>query len=260
MNEATLSQAVSLPVGSPGAVIVVRNLQKSFGDHVVLRDFNFTLQAEENLAVLGKSGSGKSVLIKCIVGLIPPDAGEIQVLGKNVPDLKHEELDILRRDLGFLFQWGALYDSMTVRENLIFPLRKHSDKTKQQIAQKVEEVLESVGLPEAVDLMPSELSGGMKKRIALARTLMLEPKIIFYDEPTTGLDPVTAKEISELIREVQQQHQTASIVITHDMECVKITADRVILLSDGINYAEGTYDTLRRSDDPKVKAFFGNND
>ena len=250
MNEVTLSQAVSPPVDSSGVVITVRHLQKSFGDHVVLRDFNFTLQAEENLAVLGKSGSGKSVLIKCIVGLIPPDAGEIQVLGKNVPYLEHEEIDILRRDLGFLYQW----------ENLIFPLRKHSDKTKQQIAQKVEEVLESVGLPEAVDLMPSELSGGMKKRIALARTLMLEPKIIFYDEPTTGLDPVTAKEISELIREVQQQHQTAAIVITHDMECVKITADRVILLSDGINYAEGTYETLRRSNDPTVKAFFGNND
>jgi phospholipid/cholesterol/gamma-HCH transport system ATP-binding protein len=259
MNEATVQPVIPSTIDSPGSVIEVRHLRKSFGDHVVLRDFNFSLKKEENLAVLGKSGSGKSVLIKCIVGLIPPDAGEIQVLGKSIPDLESEELDFLRRDLGFLFQWGALYDSMTVRENLIFPLRKHGDKTKQQIANKVEEVLESVGLPEAIDLMPVELSGGMKKRIALARTLMLEPKIIFYDEPTTGLDPVTAKEISELIREVQQQHRTASIVITHDMDCVKITADRIILLSDGINYAEGTYDTLRRYDDPEVKAFFGTN-
>jgi len=259
MNEAAVESVIPATVDSSGSVIEVRNLRKSFGDHVVLREFNLSLKEEETLAVLGKSGSGKSVLIKCIVGLIPPDAGEIRVLGKSVPDLEAEELDFLRRDLGFLFQWGALYDSMTVRENLIFPLRKHGDKTRQQIADKVEEVLESVGLPDAIDLMPAELSGGMKKRIALARTLMLEPKIIFYDEPTTGLDPVTAKEISELIREVQQQYRTASIVITHDMDCVRITADRIILLSDGINYAEGSYHTLKRSDDPEVKAFFGNN-
>jgi len=256
MTEAALHQFKASAPDSLESVVVVHHLRKAFGNHVVLRDFSISLKENENVVVLGKSGSGKSVLIKCIVGLILPDAGKIYILGRSVPDLEAETLDILRRDLGFLFQWGALYDSMTVWENLIFPLRKHSDKTKQQITKKVEEVLESVGLPEALDLMPSELSGGMKKRIALARTLMLEPKIIFYDEPTTGLDPVTAKEISELIREVQQRYQTAAIVITHDMNCVKIAADRIIVLSDGMNYAEGTYDTLKQSDDPVVTAFF----
>ncbi|MDF9797873.1 phospholipid/cholesterol/gamma-HCH transport system ATP-binding protein [Catalinimonas alkaloidigena] len=237
-------------------VIEILHLHKSFGSHPVLQDFNLTLCEEENLVVLGRSGSGKSVLIKCIVGLIPTDAGEIYVLGKNVAHLERNNLDDLRRKIGFLFQWGALYDSMTVRENLCFPLRKHSRQSKQEINMKVEAVLESVGLPEAVDLMPSELSGGMKKRIALARTLMLNPKIILYDEPTSGLDPITAKEISELIRRVQGQHHTSSIIITHDMDCANITADRMVILSGGTNYAEGTYEGLSQSDDPKVKGFF----
>lgn len=255
--ETAISEHTNAPLASAhSTVITIRNLNKSFGKHQVLRDFNLTLCEEENLVVLGKSGSGKSVLIKCIVGLIPIDAGEVYVLGKNVAHLNREELDILRRNIGFLFQWGALYDSMTVRENLCFPLRKHSKQTKQQISMKVEAVLESVGLPEAVDLMPSELSGGMKKRIALARTLMLDPKIILYDEPTSGLDPITAKEISELIRVVQRQHHTASMIITHDMDCAKTTADRIVVLSDGTNYAEGSYESLRESGDLKVKGFF----
>ncbi|MEK6480624.1 ATP-binding cassette domain-containing protein [Catalinimonas sp. 4WD22] len=237
-------------------VIEIRHLYKSFGDHQVLQDLNLTLCEEENLVVLGKSGSGKSVLIKCIVGLIPMDLGEIYVLGKNVAMLERDELDKLRRKIGFLFQWGALYDSMTVRENLCFPLRKHSRLSKQEISIKVEAVLESVGLPEAVELMPSELSGGMKKRIALARTLMLDPKIILYDEPTSGLDPITAKEISELIRRVQSQHHTASMIITHDMDCAKITGDRIVILSHGTNYAQGTYAKLSQFSDPKVKGFF----
>lgn len=252
---AEYSTLASLPSASQ-AVIEVRNLQKSFGQHRVLHDFNLTLYGGENLVVLGRSGSGKSVLIKCIVGLIPIDGGKVQVLGKSIPHLTHEELDRLRRNIGFLFQWGALYDSMTVRENLKFPLRKRSDKSKQQVLTKIEEVLESVGLPEVIDLMPSELSGGMKKRIALARTLMLEPKILFYDEPTSGLDPITSKEISYLIREVQQKYQTASLIITHDIDCVKITANRILILSDGINYIEGTYQELWHSDDPVTRAFF----
>lgn len=254
----TYAAPVPFPASSQ-AVIEVRHLRKSFGQHQILQDCNLTLYSGENLVVLGRSGSGKTVLIKCIVGLMPIDAGQILVLGNSIPDLAHEELDRLRRNIGFLFQWGALYDSMTVRQNLMFPLRKSPGISKQQILAKVEEVLESVGLPEAINLMPSELSGGMKKRIALARTLMLEPKIILYDEPTSGLDPITAKEISYLIREVQQKHQTASLIITHDIDCARITADRILILSGGTNYIEGTYQELQHADDPVVKAFSNSN-
>ena len=247
---------VFMPSLTTQPIVEIRQLHKAFGDREVLRNFNLTLHTEENLIVLGKSGSGKSVLIKCIVGLIPIDAGQVRVLGQSIPDLGQDALDELRRDIGFLFQWGALYDSMTVRENLEFPLRKHPEKIKRPLIRKVEEVLNSVGLPEAMDLMPAELSGGMRKRIALARTLMLEPRIILYDEPTSGLDPITAKEISELIRTVQQQYHTAAIVITHDMACAKITGDRIVILSQGINYAEGTYESLSQSTDAAVQAFF----
>ncbi len=255
MKPTTVSAPRKAPSPTTSPVIEIAHLDKAFGEHVVLRDFNLTLHAGENLIVLGKSGSGKSVLIKCIVGLMPIDAGQVQVLGNSVPNLDQDALDDLRRGIGFLFQWGALYDSMTVRENLEFPLRKHPEKIKQPLLSKVEEVLDSVGLPEAIDLMPAELSGGMKKRIALARTLMLEPRIILYDEPTSGLDPITAKEISELIRTVQQQ-QAAAVVITHDLACARITGDRIVILFEGTNYAEGTYDTLRQSADPVVRAFF----
>jgi phospholipid/cholesterol/gamma-HCH transport system ATP-binding protein len=239
-------------------VIRVEQLKKSFGENHVLQDFSLSVGKGENLAVLGKSGSGKSVLIKCIINLIQPDAGQIIVLGNNVNDLSQEELDALRAKVGFLFQSNALYDSMTVRENLEFPLRRHWAKTeKENSAEKaVMEVLDDVGLSHTVDMMPEELSGGMRKRIALARTLILRPAIILYDEPTTGLDPVTAREISHLIVEVQKKYNPSSIIISHDMHCINTTSNRVIMLIDGKCYANDTYSILQQSEDPKIREFF----
>ncbi len=239
-------------------VIEVSGLNKSFGNNRVLKNFNLKLQEGENLVVLGKSGSGKSVLIKCIVGLITTDSGNINVLGNNIPDLEHDELDCLRADIGFLFQGSALYDSMTVRENLEFPLRRHVEKFGEHLdsLQLVREALHSVGLERAIDLMPAALSGGMKKRVALARALILKPRIMFYDEPTSGLDPITAKEICYLILELQQKFRTSSLIITHDMECARITSNRVAILIDGENYVEGLYEELAKSADPNIKAFF----
>lgn len=238
-------------------VIQIRNLNKSFGDNHVLRDFNIDLYKGENLAVVGKSGSGKSVLIKCIIGLMKPDSGTIFMFEKNIPDLDHEGLDDIRAKAGFLFQSNALYDSMTVRENLEFPLRRHRFGVKaEKVNGLVMEALTNVGLSETVDMMPAELSGGMRKRIALARTLILKPQIIFYDEPTTGLDPITGKEISNLILKIQKLYQTSSIIISHDMSCIKITSNRVALLIDGTCYAEGTYEKLKKSDDKKINQFF----
>jgi phospholipid/cholesterol/gamma-HCH transport system ATP-binding protein len=238
-------------------VIIIEHLYKRFGKNVVLKDFNLTVHGEENVVVLGKSGAGKSVLIKCIIGLLKPDSGKILVFGDNIPDLSPDELDKVRTKIGFLFQANALYDSMTVRENLEFPLRRHwIDLTQQQVDQMVSEALENVGLKNTGDMMPSELSGGMLKRIALARTLILKPEVILYDEPTTGLDPVTAREIDHLILTLQKKYHTSSIVISHDMNCVKNIADRVILLLDGICYADGTYEELEHSGDEKIKQFF----
>lgn len=239
-------------------VIQVKNLFKSFGDNHVLRDFSLSLHEGENLAVLGKSGSGKSVLIKCIINLIEADEGNILVLGNDVSALAQEDLDELRAKVGFLFQSNALYDSMTVRENLEFPLRRHWNKTqKEKGAEKaVLEALHDVGLEHTVDMMPEELSGGMRKRIALARTLILKPAIILYDEPTTGLDPVTAREISQLIVNIQKKYNTSSIIISHDMHCINTTANRVIMLVDGKCYQDGTYSSLQTSQDPKIKQFF----
>lgn len=237
--------------------IVITNLSKRFGKHVVLRDFSLTVQKEENVVVLGKSGSGKSVLIKCIIGLLAPDSGSIRVFGKNVPDLDHDALDQIRAKIGFLFQGNALYDSMTVRENLEFPLRRHwINHSQAEVDKLVLEALNNVGLAHAIDLMPVELSGGMLKRVALARTMILKPEIILYDEPTTGLDPVTAREIDNLILTLQKKYQTSSIIITHDMNCVKKTADRVALLLDGRCYAQGTYADFEQSADPNIKQFF----
>jgi phospholipid/cholesterol/gamma-HCH transport system ATP-binding protein len=239
------------------SVIHIEGLKKSFGTNNVLRDFNIDLREGENLVVLGKSGSGKSVLIKCIIGLMMPDAGKLQVFGAEVPELSHDELDKMRVDVGFLFQSNALYDSMTVRENLEFPLRRHwISSTKESVNDLVLEALTNVGLAETIDMMPGELSGGMRKRIALARTLILKPKIILYDEPTTGLDPITGKEICHLMLEIQKKYNTSSVIISHDMNCVKITANRIVMLIDGICYATGTYEELSQSNDKRIKQFF----
>jgi phospholipid/cholesterol/gamma-HCH transport system ATP-binding protein len=239
-------------------VIEIENLHKGFGSNKVLRGFNLKLWQGENLAVLGKSGSGKSVLIKCIIGLEKIDAGKLIVLDQPVTELNQKKLDQLRALIGFQFQSSALYDSMTVRENLEFPLRRHKNKILNAISLNtmINEALEAVGLLHAINYMPSELSGGMKKRIALARTLIMQPKIILYDEPTSGLDPVTAREISLLIKEIQHQFRTASIIITHDLACARIASDRMIILHKGVNYAESTYDKLAKLDDEIVKAFF----
>jgi phospholipid/cholesterol/gamma-HCH transport system ATP-binding protein len=240
------------------AIIDVRHVYKSFGDNHVLRDFSMTLAPAENLAVLGKSGSGKSVLIKCIVRLLPIDQGSIQVLREDIGALDLDQLDVLRARVGFLFQSNALYDSMTVRENLEFSLRRHwnAAQRKKGAEAAVLEALTDVGLAHTVDMMPAELSGGMRKRIALARTLILRPSIILYDEPTTGLDPITSREISQLIVSVQQKYKTASIIISHDMHCIDITSNRVIMLIDGGCYANDTYANLRKSADARIQDFF----
>jgi phospholipid/cholesterol/gamma-HCH transport system ATP-binding protein len=238
-------------------VMNIQHLSKSFGDNHVLREFDLTLRKGENVVVLGKSGSGKSVLIKCIIGLLDPDEGRILVYGKNIPDLNHEELDKIRAKIGFLFQSNALYDSMTVKQNLEFPLRRHWIQLSQaEVKRLVSEALDDVGLTHTINMMPAELSGGMRKRIALARTLILKPEIILYDEPTTGLDPITAKEIIDLIVEIQHKYKSSSLIITHDMTCVRIASDRVVLLLDGKAYVEETFEELRKSKDIQVKQFF----
>lgn len=238
-------------------VLIIQHLYKSFGNNHVLNDFNLELQKGESVVVLGKSGSGKSVMIKCVVGLLPPDKGTITMFGKNIPDLQDDELDRIRAKVGFLFQGNALYDSMTVRGNLEFPMRRTWIQfTQQEVNQRVIETLEDVGLAHTIDMMPAELSGGMRKRIALARTLILRPEIILYDEPTTGLDPITGKEIIELMNEIQEKYNTSSLIISHDMKCVQTASDRVVVLIDGRCYAIGTYDELKQNTDPKVKEFF----
>ncbi len=238
-------------------VIKMEHLKKSFGNNHVLRDINLVINKGENLAILGQSGTGKSVLIKCIVGLVEIDDGKLFIYGKNISELKDEELIETQKKVGFLFQSGALYDSMTVRENLEFPLRKQlSSIPKDKLESIVKEALSDVGLDKAIDKTPSELSGGMRKRLGLARTLILKPEIMLYDEPTTGLDPITSKEISNLILEVQKKYNTTSVIITHDIECTKLTANRIIVLKDGVCAAEGTFDDLEKSADPWVRSFF----
>ncbi len=236
-------------------ILKIKDLKKSFGENHVLNSYNMELFDGENLVVMGKSGSGKSVMIKCIVGLIQPDSGSIEIMGKDIMKLDHSELDFLRTEIGFLFQGSALYDSMTVRENLEFPLRIHNDSPEKK-EELVLDALESVGLRHTLDLMPSELSGGMKRRIALARAIILQPKVIIYDEPTTGLDPITAKEIIELMREIQLKQGSSSLIITHDVDCARVISNRMILLIDGINYAEGTFKELSSLKDKKIQAFF----
>lgn len=242
---------------SSGIIVEMKNVKKSFHDNHVLKNINFKLKKGENLVVLGKSGTGKSVFIKCIVKLIEIDDGEIFVFNNSITDLNASELNRVRSKIGFLFQSGALYDSMTVRENLEFPIRRQSKKIKNEdIEILVEEVLASVGLEETIDKMPSELSGGMRKRISLARTLILKPELILYDEPTTGLDPITSKEISELILEIQKKYNTSSIIITHDIKCAKITSNRIMVINDGRFIAEGSYDELANSEEEIVSSFF----
>ena len=238
-------------------VIRIKNLCKKFGDQVVLDNFCLEMYEGENLVLMGKSGSGKSVMIKCLVGLMEPDSGEIEVLGNDILKLKHHEMDALRAEIGFLFQGSALYDSMTVQENLEFPLRRHKKKMRGNSTDVlVNEALENVGLAKTKELMPAELSGGMQRRIALARALILKPRIILYDEPTTGLDPITSKEIILLMMSIQEKYHTSSLIITHDVDCARVISNRMILLLEGTNYAEGTFAELAASEDPKIKAFF----
>jgi phospholipid/cholesterol/gamma-HCH transport system ATP-binding protein len=238
-------------------VIEIKNLHKSFGKNAVLKGIDISVEKGENLVILGKSGSGKSVLIKCLVRLITPDEGEISVLGTSIEGLNYAALNALRIKVGFLFQTAALYDSMTVAENLAFPLKRHfKNISEKECEDKIKAVLEDVGLIEAIDKMPAELSGGMRKRIGLARTLILEPEIVLYDEPTTGLDTITSHEISELIVDIQQKRKTTAIIITHDMACARLTSDRIAVLNEGVIHAEGTYNDLEQSKDKWIKSFF----
>jgi phospholipid/cholesterol/gamma-HCH transport system ATP-binding protein len=238
-------------------VAKITHLRKSFGDREVLKDINLELYQSENLVILGRSGTGKSVLIKCMVGLIQPDAGNINILGKDLLKLTPKELNELRLQIGFSFQGSALYDSMTVRQNLEFPLKRNlgiQDRTK--LNDMVVEALEDVGLAHTINQMPAELSGGMKKRVGIARTLILKPKIMLYDEPTSGLDPITSMEINDLIMSVREKYKTSSIIITHDISSAKHTADRIVALIGGQNKIEGTFEELKKSTDPELEPFF----
>ncbi len=238
-------------------IVRIKGLSKSFKEKHILKDINLDIQKAENVVVLGKSGSGKSTLIKCMIGLMEPDEGEICIFGQDMSQIDYDELNRFRTRIGFLFQSGALYDSMTVYENLAFPLRHHKKEMgKEKLDQLIHEVLDNVGLPEAGDMMPAELSGGMSKRIGLARTLILKPEIMLYDEPTTGLDTATAKEISQLILDLQRKYKISSLIITHDISCAKMVADRVVMLKEGVIIAEGSYDDMENNHDEWIKSFF----
>lgn len=254
----TDSETILESEGNSGEVVVeMQHLKKSFGNNNVLQDINLVINKGENLVILGQSGTGKSVLIKCIVGLIEIDDGKLILFGNDVSKLKHKELTAIYKRIGFLFQSGALYDSMSVKENLEFPLiRQKRSIKKEEMDILIKEALHDVGLDEAIDKTPSELSGGMRKRLGLARTLILKPEIMLYDEPTTGLDPITSREISKLIMVVQKKYNTSSIIITHDIECAKLTGNRIIVIKDGVCAAEGSYVDLEKSTDPWIRSFF----
>jgi len=237
-------------------LIEARGLTKSFNGLSVLRDVNLIVEEGSTVVILGKSGVGKSVLLKTIIGLIPPDAGSVMIDGQEVIGMKRKALDSLRRQMGYLFQGAALYDSMSVRENLAFPLERQARVRKDELDGRILDQLRSVGLEGAIDKMPSELSGGMKKRIGLARALITNPRIMLYDEPTTGLDPVTAREISYLIKEMQDRYRPTSIAVTHDMTCTRIIADKAAVLHDGVIQHEGTIQELERVTDEVVSSFF----
>jgi phospholipid/cholesterol/gamma-HCH transport system ATP-binding protein len=251
---------IRTPPGEREKVISIRGLYKSFGENHVLRGIDLDVYKGENVVVLGRSGTGKSVLIKIIAGLLKQDEGEVNVLGEEVELLNDKQLRKLRLKLGFSFQNSALYDSMTVSENLEFPLVQNSKNlTTAQVNKAVEEVLDAVGLSQTMNQMPSELSGGQRKRIGIARTLILQPEIMLYDEPTAGLDPTTCMDINELINEVQERYHTSSIIITHDLTCAKMTGDRVAMLLDGKFAREGSFDEVFSSDDERIKSFFDYN-
>jgi phospholipid/cholesterol/gamma-HCH transport system ATP-binding protein len=237
-------------------MVEIKNLHKSFNSNVVLEGVSFNVDEAENMVVFGRSGTGKSVLLKCMIRLMEPDRGDVLIEGKDVLSLDLKELNGLRKNIGFLFQSAALYDSMSVRENLEFPLIRNFRLEKKEIDERVHFVLDAVSLLEAENKMPSELSGGMRKRIGLARSIITKPKLMLYDEPTTGLDPITAKEISSLILELQHALKMTSIVVTHDLLCAKIIADRAIVLNDGKIVKEGSIDELTTSSDPLLKNFF----
>jgi phospholipid/cholesterol/gamma-HCH transport system ATP-binding protein len=240
-------------------IVEIKNLTKKFEDHLVLENINESVRRGENLVVFGRSGSGKSVLLKCIIGLMHPDNGDIYINGQNVLKLSIKELNKVRKNIGFLFQGAALYDSMTIRENLSFPLKRHFDHmTPVQVEEKIRATLDLVSLEEAIDKMPSELSGGMKKRIGLARSIITDPELMLYDEPTTGLDPITTKEISELILNLQKKLNMTSIAVTHDLMCAEIIADRAIFLKDAKVAYEGDIKELIKSTDPFLRNFFSN--
>jgi phospholipid/cholesterol/gamma-HCH transport system ATP-binding protein len=238
-------------------IVSIKGLTKSFKGKQILIGINLDIQKAENVVVLGKSGSGKSTLIKCMIRLMEPDQGNICIFGQDMAQIGYDELNRFRTRIGFLFQSGALYDSMTVYENLAFPLRHHKKELgKEKLDELIHEVLENVGLPDAGDMMPAELSGGMNKRIGLARTLILKPEIMLYDEPTSGLDTASAKEISQLILDMQRKYKISSLVITHDIACAKMVADRVVMLKDGVIIAEGSYNDMENNNDEWIKSFF----
>ena len=240
-------------------IVLIEHLKKSFGKLEVLKDINLYVNKGENLVVMGKSGTGKSVLIKCMVRLLDPDGGKISMFGKDIATLNDDELNEMRQKTGFLFQSAALYDSMSVRENLEFQLR-NLKKEKDETESLIKEALESVGLPDSIGKMPSELSGGMRKRIGLARTMILKPEIVLYDEPNTGLDPITTREISHLILELQKKNKTSSVIITHDSECARITGNRIMIIDKGLCVAQGTYDEMQNSENEWVRSFFNKTD
>jgi|SRR5665213_1272921 len=244
-------------IDSSEIVISIKDLYKSFGENEVLRGINLDVHNKENLVVLGRSGTGKSVLIKIVCGLLKPDSGQVNVLGKEVELLKYKELEALRLEIGFSFQSSALYDSMTVKENLAFPLVRHSKNlSRSEVKQKIEEVLDAVGLLQTINQMPSELSGGQRKRIGIARTLILRPKIMLYDEPTSGLDPITSIEINNLINEVKLKFNTTAIIITHDLTCAKTTGDTIAMLYEGRFIKEGTFQEVFASEDERIQNFY----
>lgn len=256
-RDKTINERKGLAVNKDEIVIHIKGLKKSFGSKRVLKNINLDVHRGEDVVILGRSGTGKSVTIQCIIGMLIPDGGELTVFGSEVAEMDERKLKELRTKIGFLFQSSALYDSMTVRENLEFPLtRILRIKDQREIDKRVKEALDGVDLADAIDKMPSDLSGGMRKRVGLARTLIVNPEIMLYDEPTAGLDPVTSREISELILQMQKKYKTTSIIITHDMECVSITADRVVVMDDGQYIAEGSFDEIKKSKNEIVRSFF----